>query len=245
MAIARLIAPFSSVSGKITAPGSVGSTSAVVAMPDQFGRTLLRAYTRGVQPNTIQQVQARSILSSISEGMASLSQAQLEAWQALALEITLNARLGQTFKPTWAQIFQTVNSYRVQNAQSIILNPPTTEGAAVPTRIAAISSDDGAPDQVLSITVEGPTVTAGSFYRYRFTRNLGTGQRRARSNEFRYATTTPLGIIAAATGVVTLTATTLNIFSATNIGVEILVLNSGYVPVGRALTNNIAVTETV
>jgi hypothetical protein len=245
MAIMRLLAPWSNASGTFSAPSLPASTSAIVAMPDPNGRTLARQFVVPANPNTTAQQAIRSYFTSISEAYQTLSQAEVEAWQAAAAEINRTGRLGLSYKMTWTQLFQSVNSYRLQAGEVITLTVPSTAGATVPATVASVTSDDGDPEQQVVITITEPaTPTAGSFLAIRVTRNLSSPNRQARATDFRYPAPSEDMIFPRDTTspyVYTFTATTLNVLSASYIGIDIRVLNAGYFPVGSLIKTNILV----
>lgn len=244
MAIARLIAPFSILSGRVNAPDAALAPSAVVAMPDKNGRTLMRSFVVPDNPDTLPQQQIRGILTDVSEAMQSLSQAQVEDWQAVAQNVSSDGRLGLSYRLNWNALFQQVNSYRVQFGQAITLTPPTL--AAMPLYTPnAITSDDGNPDQQLSVYLtQNPTETRG-YIAIRVTRALSSPARSARQNELRYPAA-PVECIKAVTVSVqeyVLTATRLNVFIGDLIGLELTVLNQDFLPRSRAFVRNIEVTS--
>jgi hypothetical protein len=248
MAIARLIAPFASLSGKVAAPDTQAAASAVVAMPESNGRTLLRSFVQPANPDTAAQTEVRAILTNITEAYQSLTQPQVEAWQAIAQEITNTGRLGLDYTLSWTMLFNRINSYRQLNGQAIVLDPPAQVGANVPTGVGTVNSDDGDPAQSLQIGIqESAAPTAGSFLVFRLTRNLGSPVRQARVNELRYITSSPAGSFKPRDTtnpyIYSLASTRLNVFSDTNIGVEVLVLDAAYYPVGRLFAKNVVVDQ--
>jgi hypothetical protein len=193
--IARLIAPYAIISGKIAAPNTATASSAVVNMPDKNGRTLVRQFVVPNNPDTQWQSTARAAFTSISEAYQTLSQAQVEAWQALAATINNTGRLGLDYKLSWTSFFQQVNNYRLQNGAAITLTAPSLGGANMPTAIVNIASDDGSPTQQLEITLADSSPTAGSWLAFRLTRDLSSPNRKARDNEFQYVGASAASII--------------------------------------------------
>ena len=241
MAIARLIAPFSQVSGKIAAPGAVAATSAVVAMPDRFGRTLLRNFVNPVQPQSLTQVEAQARLTTISEAYQTLSQPQVEAWQALANSINNSGRLGLDYRLNWNQLFQQVNNYRLQNADSIVLTPPTNTFVAGPSGFSEVTSNDGDPAQQLTFKLTETGTPGASTLRFRVTRNLASPNREARTNELRFFAATFDCFLARVTSApynYVIDATTLNVYQGSYIGIEIITLNADYIPQARLFITN-------
>lgn len=241
MAIARLIAPFAQVSGRLNAPESQANTGAVVAMPDRFGRTLLRGFVVPENPQTAAQEQIRGIFTTVSEGYQSLSQSQVEQWQQLANTINRSGRLGVDYRLSWTSLFSQVNSYRLQNGLTVSATLPSTTSLP-PLTFTSIVSDDGNPSQVVSVT-HSAVPASGGFVAFRITRDLASLSRSARRNELRYPAEpadciVPLTI--ASTGF-QITATRLNVLSGSNVGAEMLILNADYVPVARTFRQNISV----
>ena len=243
--IAKLIAPFAQVSGKQASPGGTIANSAVVAMPDNYGRTLLRNWVLPANPKTAMQSQIRSSMTSVAEAMQSLSQPQADAWKAIADGIVRSGRLGQNYRLSWTALFQSVNSYRLQDGQAVTLEAPALDTATIPARVTAVFTDDGDPTQNVEIATEDPTPTALSRLAIRFTRNLGSQVRQARDTDFRYAAATTASILPrlGADGVYAIETTGLNILSSTWIGVLITVLTPNGYPAGRLMVRNIGVAN--
>lgn len=245
MAIARLIAPFATISGKINAPSQPTTTSAVVTMPDKFGRTLLRSFVTPNQPNSIYQLQSQAYLSSVAEAYQTLSQPQVEQWQALADQIEKSGRLGLDYNLSWTTLFQQVNNYRLRRLQAITLTPPALSFVNGPTAITSVQSDDGEPTQYLTVNWSAAALTVGSFFAIRVSRDMESPNRQARTNELRYPGPDEDWIVPIVTTGQTFyegIATRLNLLTGMRIGVEIKVLNPDYVLVGRFFNSNIAIT---
>lgn len=244
MAIARLIAPFSILSGTVTAPDSQAAASAVVAMPDKNGRTLLRNYVVPNDVGSAAQLQIRSWFSNVSEAYQTLTLDQAAAWQALARSINISGRLGLDYRLTWTALFQQVNSYRLQNGQTATLIPPALDSLPTVT-LTAVRSDDGDPIQEITFTTSLASSASG-FLAFRVTRDLSSTSRQARRNELRYPAA-PLDCIlprSATVATYTINASRLNILVGMRIGVEILTLNADYVPVARVFVTNTPVAGT-
>lgn len=242
--IARLIAPYSSVSGKTTAPNSQSATSAVVNMPDRFGRTLVRSFVVPANPQTAAQIQIRGWMTSVSEAMQTLSQPQVEQWQALADEIERTGRLGVDYRLNWNQLFSQVNSYRLQRGQGINLTPPTLTLTPLPSGITEINSDDGDPVQLLEITTADTYIGNQGWIAIRITRDLASPNRQARSNELRYVADPTVCIFPRGTNAnptFTINTSRLNILAGQFVGVEATILNAQYVLVGRIFIKNLTV----
>jgi hypothetical protein len=244
--IIALQAPFARVSGTAGAPSTQNATGGIVMGPDASGRTIGRAYVSPSQPNTAAQLAAQARISTTVEAYQSLTIEQVEAWTALALQISAPGRLGLSKTMSWTQLFNQVNNYRLQDGQTIIFDPPAITAAPVVTAINSVASDDGDPDQVLTISISSATSSTTGFLAFRFTRPMASPIRLARDTDLRYVTSTTASIIARLTGTTTnysLTATTLNVLSNTHIGVEVTVLNAGYVPTSRVFVKNTIVIE--
>jgi hypothetical protein len=245
MAVCRLIAPFASMSGKVSAPSQPSTTSAVVTLPDKYGRTLVRRFVNPNQPNSEVQQESRTFFGSVSEAYQSLSQPQVEEWQALADSIEKSGRLGLDYNLSWTTLFQQVNNYRLRTDVAITLDPPQVNYVNPPGAITAVYSDDGSPTQAVRVVwslIGG--LTTGCFFAIRLTRDLGSPNRQARANELRYPAQDDemiYSIPAVNTTEYSFTATRLNVLAGQRIGVEIKVLNPSYVLVGRVFNTNILV----
>lgn len=248
MAIVTLVAPYARYSGSVGKPSTINATGGQVLMPDRDGRTIARTYVDPQQPGTDPQVLAQARLSTISEAMQSLSQPQVEAWQAAAESINKTGRLGLTYKLNWSMLFQQVNNYRLQDNQPVINTVPSLTSVPGIASIDDIRSDDGSPNQVIIVYCTTTGSTNQGFLAVRVTRDLESPVRQARANEYRYPAQTDDCLIARTTGTnleLTITTTTLNVLQGTHIGVEIRVLNAGYVPVARTENRNIEVLPPV
>lgn len=244
MAICRLIAPFGAYSGKIGAPDSQDAASAVVAMPDNDGRTLVRRYVTPANPDTTAQQQMRAFLTSISEAIQSLTQPQVDAWAAIAAEIKRQGRLGLDYTLSWTALFQMVNSYRLQGGLEIVTDPPELDSASGALNVT-VTSDDGDPDPELTFAITANAST-GRLFQIRITRDLGSPVRQARTNELRFPAVPDECIQAAGTGnpTLTLTATRLNTLSTQRIGVRVLAITPHYYPGGVLFAKNVLVGAT-
>jgi hypothetical protein len=233
------------MSGKVNAPSQPSTTSAVVTLPDIYGRTLVRSFVTPVQPNSSFQQASQAYFSSVSEAYQSLSQPQVEEWQELANQIERSGRLGLDYNLSWTTLFQQVNNYRLRRNEVITLTPPSISFVNGPSAISQVTTTDESPEQEVSVIIPASSLTVGSFMAIRMTRDLGSPNRQARSNELRYVGTDEDWIIpVTTTGQTSFTAqaTRLNIVSGTFIGVEIKVLNPDFVLVGRIFNTNIQPT---
>jgi hypothetical protein len=248
MSIMRLIAPFAQGSGKVVAAGQQAATGGIVMMPDANGRTLTRSYVVPQQPETAYQAQQIANFTAVSEAMQSLSQPQVEAWQALAVELRESGRLGLDFSLSWTMLFSRVNNYRLLMGLSTVLDPPAITNTSAPSGVTSITSDDGDPAQELTITVtEAGTPPTGTFLAYRLTRNLVSAARQARTNELRYPADTDDCFLPRDTTnpyVYTLPCDRLNILSTQRIGLEIVAVTAEGVPGSRLFVKNILVGAT-
>lgn len=241
MAIVRLIAPFGNYSGKVGAPSSQDTSSAVVTMPDKNGRTLARRFVNPNQPDSTYQQDARALLTTIAEAIQTLSLPQVEAWQAIAQDIIRSGRLGLDYALSWTMLFQMVNSYRQQDGQAIVLDPPELDSVSGASGVA-VTSDDADPIQELSFDILA-VAQANRKFQIRITRNLGSPVRQARTNELRYQNT-PANCIVGAVGAnpqIALASSRINVYSGQWIGVSILTITPNYYPAARYFDTNVLV----
>jgi len=245
MAIARLIAPFASISGKIEAPGGQSPVGALVAMPDANGRTLTRSYVIPANPGSIFQTEIRSYMTSIAEALQTVSLAQVDAWRAIADVIVRSGRLGLNYRLTWNQLFSQVNNYQLMEGNSISFDPPAVDSSNIPAGFTSITSDDGDPIQEIQVTMaESVAPTAGSRIFFQFTRNLGSTSRSARDNEFQGVE--GLGdMIKARVGTpfrYTFDSTRLNLLPGMRVGVKATIITANGYPAGTIFNRNILIT---
>lgn len=231
--ILQLQAPIARISGAMGKPSGQNAVGGIVAMPDKNGRTLAREYVVPTQPNTSPQQLAKSRVSAIVEAYQSLSLSQVEAWEDAAQTIVNTGRLGQAVTMNWTQLFMQVNNYRLQDGQGIVEDPPALTAAPIVTQVDALLSDDGSPDQVLTLSFLTASASPSGFWAIRYTRPLGSPVRQARATDFRYVNT-PANCLVARTDstsqTVLITSTLINIVPDDNVGIEIKALNAGYVP---------------
>jgi len=240
------VSPFAILSGKFGAKLAQGQSGGVVAMPDPNGRTVLRTYVSPNQPGTVYQTTAQAVFTSVSEARQSLSQPQVDAWQAIATTITLSGRLGLDYTLNWSSLFTRVNSYRVMQGSAMVLDPPTLDTAPAFTFIS-ITSDDGAPTPTLIITTHNSAgyISPQGYMSFRISRDQGSAARQARKTDLRYVDTTENSILVRAltfgNTTYNLTDTRFNTFAGQFIGVEVLALSENFYPSARLFITNVVV----
>jgi hypothetical protein len=122
------------------ASGSLGGATGA----SNRGGNYLRSRVAPVQPRTTPQQNVRALLSSTSAGWRALTASNIAGWNSLAASITLKDSLGNSYKPSGAQLYNALNINLVNIGSAVITTPPA-----------------GAPDfpDLLGITV---TATAGT-----------------------------------------------------------------------------------
>ncbi len=146
------------------AAGSVGGT----AFQQGASGIVLRAKRKPANPQTPNQIRRRAALSSISAAWRGLTQAERDAWNAAASELTTSNRLGQSAKLSGANYFLRVNANsRLAGGSAIITEPPHVDPVVPPL----LTSVDG----TLVITFSGSLPT-GYIVSVRASRQVSPGR---------------------------------------------------------------------
>jgi hypothetical protein len=160
-----------------TISGSVGGMT--------FSRARGGAYVRNrtvpINPRTALQETIRGLFGSVSSLVSELTAEQVDAWRVYAHLFPQTNRVGDTYYPSWRQMFQTLNMNLIIAGESTILNPPTdTSLPSFPDTPPALTVNvDGGAIDALNITVPtsasdivcamqlSPPLTASSGQSYR------------------------------------------------------------------------------
>lgn len=137
------------------------------------GGNYFRARIAPIQPRTPAQQDVRSNLSSLSSSWRSLTQLQIAGWNALAATVTLKDTLGNSYKPTGAQLFVGNNMNNITVGNPLITTPPALKPdfpaagetsaaatAATPTFIVTVGYT-AAPGAGMFIVRATPQLSAG------------------------------------------------------------------------------------
>ena len=237
MAICTLVAPFDQISG------AIGGENGVVAMPDKFGRTLLRDNVIPDQPQSTYQDQINQFLTSASIAWSQLEASVREPWDTAAAPFVERGPLALEHGINGQALFIRVNMYRLMAGQAISTTAPDTTGSAGPSAVT-IQSDGGDPQVTISRAV---APTAG-FYQIRMNAVNLTPARSARVNEVRSISTVFSDAIVPITvgtsdQIVTPANPRFQIDAGDRRGIAITQLNADYVPVNGFFGPNIVATS--
>jgi len=93
------------------------------------GGAYIRTKVTPINPQTAAQVQARSLLTSLSQGFRSLSQAQITAWNAATPSWTSTDIFGDSIVPTGLALYVRLNANITNAGGTLIVLPPLPVGA--------------------------------------------------------------------------------------------------------------------
>lgn len=143
--------------------GSIGGVT--------FSRNRYGSYARKrvvpVNPNTSEQVRARSTFQAAVTAWRQLTDAQRAAWANYAAQTPVQDKLGATIYLTGLQAFMSVQgparTYAAHDIGFVASIPkvPTVTGGIQQDDITSIVSDGDISDATLDITVTGPTTPGG------------------------------------------------------------------------------------
>lgn len=116
-----------------------GKMGGIVASHNRGGQ-YFRKHSIPTQPRTAAQKLVRNQLQAFSAAFKSLTAAQVQGWNSLALTVTLKSKLGTTYHPTGQQLFVSCNKHlanvgittQLSNAPSIPSIPGLTTFTASP-----------------------------------------------------------------------------------------------------------------
>jgi hypothetical protein len=93
-----------------------------------FSRTgagaVVRNRIKPVATPTPLQTLRRSQMETVMNNMRTLSNAQIEDWISYAETVTKTNRLGESYTPSWAQVFQSINMNMLLQGDGIREDPP-------------------------------------------------------------------------------------------------------------------------
>jgi hypothetical protein len=103
------------------------------------GGAYVRTKVTPVNPQTAAQVQARSLLTSLSQSFRSLSQAQITAWNSATPSWTTTDIFGDSVVPTGLALYVRLNANITNAGGTLITLPPLPVGAAALEEITLAS----------------------------------------------------------------------------------------------------------
>lgn len=109
-----------------------GSAKGVTAAKT-MGRKYIRNRGYGGSARTSAQASVKSIFKQISQAWKNLTNAQILAWNALALTQAGKSVLGTSAKISGANLFTRLNYWVVACGGNVMQNPPTLQGVEAPT----------------------------------------------------------------------------------------------------------------
>jgi hypothetical protein len=141
-----------------------GKLGGIVASHNRGG-SYFRHHAIPTQPRTPAQKLVRNQLQAFSSAFKSLTSAQVQGWNALALTVTLKSKLGTTYHPTGQQLFVSCNKHlanvgitvQLSNAPSIPSIPGLTTFTGTPVGNGATVTGWGlatTPNMVATMAVQ-------------------------------------------------------------------------------------------
>lgn len=109
-----------------------GSAKGVTAAKT-MGRKYIRNRGYGGSAGTSAQASVKSIFKQLSQAWKNLTNAQILAWNALALTQAGKSVLGTSAKISGANLFTRLNYWVVACGGNVMQNPPTLQGVEAPT----------------------------------------------------------------------------------------------------------------
>lgn len=155
-----------------------------------YSRNTYGVYVRGlaspVQPQTPAQQSIRAYLQNLTRGWRDLTQAQREAWNALAAQVTLTDTLGNTYNPSGEQLYTGLNMNLILIGNTPIQTPPPAPvDVPTPSQVTITATGGGSP--VLAVTWAGGNANFNALIYA--TSTLSEGRNFIRPSEFRLITT--------------------------------------------------------
>lgn len=147
---------------KFTAGVGFGQASGSIA-GTTYSRNRFGPYIRNravpVNPSTSPQASVRARFGAQAAAWRGLSTAERLQWNTQAPLISLVDTLGQTYTPSGAQFYSSVNLYRQITGQAALTVPPVTD---TPPALLTLGGTAAAGTPALSITFSAP-IAAGDF----------------------------------------------------------------------------------
>lgn len=142
------------------------------------GGAYLRTKVTPTNPQSIAQVQARSLLTQFSQGWRSLTQAERDAWNSVVDQWATTDVFGDIVNPTGSTLYTRLNINISNAGGTAITSPPTPTGADALANLT-LTADSAAPEVVIT-TLPG-TVPAGHALYVEATAQLSPGISNAKS----------------------------------------------------------------
>lgn len=146
------------------------------------GGAYVRTKVTPLNPQSLRQVAARNLLTSLAQGFRSLSQAQITAWNEAVTQWQTTDIFGDLVSPTGLALYVRLNSNISNGGGTLISTPPAPQGAAALVELdltAAVTGD------VYEIAFDPATVPADHALYIESTTMLSPGINNANSR-FRY-----------------------------------------------------------
>ena len=108
------------------------------------GGAYVRTKVTPLNPQSVRQVAARNLLTSLAQGFRSLSQAQITAWNEAVTQWQTTDIFGDLVSPTGLALYVRLNSNISNGGGTLITTPPAPVGASALTEIslsAAVTGD--------------------------------------------------------------------------------------------------------
>lgn len=163
-----------------------GSSGGTTASHNRFG-SYFRARTIPVNPNTPIQTLRRETLAGLSADWRTLTDAQRESWNSLALQISKTDALGVAYNPTGLQTYVGNNSLRIfAAALPLVDNAPILDSPPILTSVVgAATVDIGSVLDGFDVTFAPTPLGAGQRLAIYATGRISAGRSFIKASEFR------------------------------------------------------------
>lgn len=134
--------------GGIAASGTLGGMTFARNRAGQYAR----AWAKPVNPATLRQTAVRALFGTSSVGWASLTQAQVDAWDAYAAQLVRLNKLGEEYTPKGRQIFMETAQNLAQFGLSSLDEPSAvTDNPAMGPNTGITATETGGTIDALTI----------------------------------------------------------------------------------------------
>lgn len=147
------------------------------------GGNYVRAKVAPVQPRSVKQQTVRAILATISGTWKSLTATEIAGWNSLASTITLKDTLGNSYKPTGAQLFLSNNANLTNIGQTMINNAPASAPAFEDITPITLTAAAGTP--AMAIATSAAAAPTGFSFLVRATPQFSPGRTFVGQSQYR------------------------------------------------------------
>lgn len=196
------------------------------------GIFVARKYVTPNNPQSVNQVSIRSILTQCAQGFKQLSATQKEQWSSAATKFPIYVN-GKTVTLPAGNFYMRINSFRLIDGQTLSAVAPSATPDFAASAIGTPTYNSGTGALAFTITHNNSSISSDSWV-VKITGNIDSDVKSLTDNDFRYAAgvnTASIVVCSASVQSVSISAPVFtNYVNAKWIGIEVVPLNSGYVP---------------